>query len=77
MAGKKTHSHSIHMTDELYALVKKRITLGRFASLNAYFESLVQRETEFLAKGPCEECKVAMALHTLLAVAAPKKRNKR
>lgn len=75
MAEKKTHSHSIHMTDELFALVMARMRSGKYPSLNAYFESLVQRETDFLDDAPCENCKLAEALQTLINVASKPPKN--
>jgi hypothetical protein len=71
--GKQTHTYHLHMTDEEFALVSARRVLGRHKTLRDYLLSLVARETQFLAKGPCDDCKFGPVFETLLAVAKPKK----
>jgi hypothetical protein len=74
--GKQTHTYHFHMTDEEFVLVSARRVLGRHKTLRDYLLSLVARETQFLAKGPCDDCKFAPVFETLLAVVKPKKRKK-
>lgn len=64
---KKLNRHSVHLSDELETLVKKRMRAGGFSSLNSYFESLVEREGEFLRTcATCADHKVAESVRSML-----------
>lgn len=64
---KKRNQHSVHLSDELETLVKKRMRAGGHASLNAYFESLVEREGDFLKTcATCADHRVAESVRAVL-----------
>lgn len=59
---KKTRQHNFHMTDAEDKEVELRVKLGGHKSMRDYFFYLMQKESEFLAKVPCDECRLALSL---------------
>lgn len=51
---KKLNRHSVHLSDELETVVKRRIKAGGYDSLNSYFESLVEREGQLSESGEAD-----------------------